>query len=60
MPAAWWLSRLVSSQLYGVTPTDPLATGGAVLLLTAVAVFSGLVPSTRAARVSPTTALRYE
>jgi predicted permease len=60
LPAAWWLSRLVSSQLYGVTPTDPIAIGGAVLLLTAVAAFSGLVPSTRAARVSPTRALRYE
>jgi predicted permease len=60
LPAAWWLSRLVASQLFEVQPTDPLTIAGAVILLGVVATLAGLVPSVRAARVSPTTALRYE
>ncbi len=60
LPAAWFLSRYVTSQLYGVQPTDPLTIAGAVLLLAAVATIAGLIPSVRATRVSPTTALRYE
>jgi predicted permease len=60
IPAAWWLGRLVAAQLYGVVPTDALSIGGAVVLLTAVAVVSGLVPSVRAARVDPTRALRFQ
>jgi putative ABC transport system permease protein len=60
LPVAWWLSRYVESELYGVKPTDATTVAGAVALLVVVAVLAGLVPSTRAARVSPTTALRYE
>jgi ABC-type antimicrobial peptide transport system permease subunit len=60
IPAAWWLGRLVAAQLYGVVPTDALSIGGAVVLLTAVAVVSGLVPSVRAARIDPTRALRFQ
>jgi predicted permease len=60
LPAAWWLSRFVSAQLYGVQATDPLTVIAAVALLTTVALLAGLIPSARAARVSPTTALRYE
>ena len=60
LPAAWWLSRYVTSQLYGIQAMDPLTIGGAVVLLVAVATIAGLIPSFRATRVSPTTALRYE
>jgi predicted permease len=60
LPAAWWLGRYVSSQLYEVKATDPTAIVAAVVGLTTVAILAGLVPSARAARVSPTTALRYE
>lgn len=60
LPAAWWLSRYVSAQLYGVQATDPVTVFAAVLLLATVAILAGLIPSARAARVSPTTALRYE
>jgi ABC-type antimicrobial peptide transport system permease subunit len=60
LPMAWWLSRLVESQLYGVSAGDPLTAAAAVVLLAAVSLLAGLVPSTRAARVQPTTALRYE
>jgi predicted permease len=60
LPAAWWLGRFVSTQLFGVAPTDIIAIGGAAVLLLSVAVLAGLVPSTRAARLNPTTALRHE
>jgi putative ABC transport system permease protein len=60
VPTAWWLSRLVASQLYGVSPSDPLTVAMAVALLGAVSLLAGLLPSMRAARVEPTVALRYE
>ena len=60
LPTAWWLGRLVATQLYGVVPTDPVAISGAVGLLTIVAVAAGLIPSLRAARVDPTRALRTQ
>jgi predicted permease len=60
LPAAWWLGRYVSAQLYGVEPTDAVTFIGATLLLMIVAVLAGLVPSTRAAKLDPTSALRAE
>lgn len=60
LPLAWWLGRYVSTQLYGVQPGDPLTFGGAVALLVGVAVLAGMVPSSRAARLDPTRALRQE
>jgi ABC-type antimicrobial peptide transport system permease subunit len=60
VPTAWWLSRLVASQLYGVAPSDPRTVAMAVALLGAVSLLAGLLPSMRAARVEPTVALRYE
>ncbi len=59
-PAAWWLGKLISSQLYGVVPTDAAAVGGAIVLLATVAMLAGLVPSLRASRIDPTRALRFE
>jgi predicted permease len=52
--------RLIESMLYGVRPQDPLAVGGAVLLLTAAALLAALIPALRAARVDPAIALREE
>ena len=52
--------RLLSSVLYGVTARDPTAIIGAVLGFTLVAVMAALIPSRRAAKVDPATALRLE
>jgi len=57
---AFWLGRLVASQLYGVTATDPATMAAAAAGLLLVSLLAGLIPSRRAARVEPTTALRDE
>jgi predicted permease len=60
LPAIWALTRFVESQLYGVTPMDPMAIVGAMALLTVVAIIAGCLPARRAARVDPVVALRVE
>jgi ABC-type antimicrobial peptide transport system permease subunit len=46
--------------LFGVSASDTLTFGGAVLVLGTVAVLATLIPALRAARVDPVTALRQE
>jgi len=60
LPVAFGLSRMLKSQLYGVSPADPLTLTCAVLLIALVALIASLVPATRAASVNPTEALRSE
>ena len=54
------LTRLMASQLVGVTPRDPLAFAAASSLLIVVAAVASYVPARRALRVDPITALRAE
>jgi predicted permease len=53
-------TRLISSLLFGLTPTDPLTIALASLLMLVVAALAGCLPARRASRVDPMTALRYE
>src|SRR5216117_3036663 len=52
--------RLVSSQLFGVSPHDPATMLAATLLVVSVAGLSGYLPARRASRVDPMVALRHE
>jgi putative ABC transport system permease protein len=54
------LTRLLSSELYGVRPADPLTFFGVALLMTMVTLLACYVPTRRALRVDPLTALRYD
>ena len=60
VPAALGLSQLVRSQLFGISPADPLTIGVAAVTLALVALLAGYIPARRASRVQPVLALRYE
>ncbi len=60
VPAALAGDRLVSSMLFGLSPTDPATLLAAPIILLAVATLAGYLPARRASKVDPMVALRYE
>ncbi len=60
LPCVAALGKLVQSQLFGVTATDPGTAATAALVLAAGALAAALIPAWRASNVSPTDALRLE
>ena len=58
--AAWALSRLIESLLFGVKARDPMVFISVPLVLSAVALLAVWLPANRASRVSPVESLRYE
>ena len=60
LAASFALSRIISSQLWGVPPRDPLVLALVVALLLTVGLVACWIPARRATRVAPSTSLRYE
>src|SRR5476649_633509 len=60
LAAAFGVSRLVESQLYGVKAADPAVFAGGAAFLAVMAVAAALVPGWRASKIEPVVALKYE
>jgi predicted permease len=60
LAASLGLTRLLESQLYRVSSTDPITFAGCALVFAVVAALASYLPARRAMRVDPMVALRWE
>jgi len=60
MAGAYGATRLMSSLLYGVRPTDPISFAGVAAGMFVIAVIASLIPALRASRLDPVSALKRE
>jgi predicted permease len=60
LAAAFLLTRLIRSLLFGVEATDPFTFAGIALLLVIIALFASYIPAQRAARIDPLISLRCD
>jgi ABC-type antimicrobial peptide transport system permease subunit len=58
--AMFWLSRLMTSLLFGIQPSDPVTYSAVILALMAAAIFACYFPARAVLRVDPVVALRVE
>jgi predicted permease len=60
IPAALGMGRLISNQLFGLSPRDPITLALSTLLLLIACILASYLPARRAARIDPMVALRHE
>ena len=58
--AALALTRVMTSMLVGITPTDPVTFAAMIALFAAIAALAAWLPARRAAALDPTAALRNQ
>jgi len=60
LPAAFAMTQLMKTFLFGLSTTDPLTYGATLVLLGSVALLACYLPARRATQVDPLVALRHE
>jgi predicted permease len=60
LAAAFAFTRLLSSELYGVSSADPMTYAGVAIVMAMVTLLASYIPTRRAMRVDPLIALRGE